>query len=165
MLDDRAQSARLSAIACCALALGVLAYLTDRSATHATLIPSVPALAGTQLFGVLAQWLPSFVHPFAFGLLTAAALPAALRPRLLGCFAWFVVNLAFEIGQHRRISGPIADALQNVLGPGSLSRALARYFIRGTFDVFDIAAAAAGALAAAGVLLWVHHRPERTRGT
>ena len=34
------------------------------------LLPVWPRLGGGALFGPLGQWLPSFVHPFAFSLLT-----------------------------------------------------------------------------------------------
>jgi hypothetical protein len=121
----------------------VLAYLTDRAATHAWLIPSEPALAGRHLFGPLALWLPSFVHVFAFSLFTAAVLPPQRRLADAACVVWAAVNLLFEIGQHPRLQ-PLLSELP--WAP------LARYFRQGVFDPGDIAAALLGALAAALVL-------------
>ncbi|MGZ4199663.1 MAG: hypothetical protein ACXVP1_05705 [Thermoleophilia bacterium] len=163
MPGDRARVVLLAGLGCFALAIGVLAYLTDRSATHAMLIPSVVALAGARVFGALGQWLPSLVHPFAFSLFTAAALPASARNRILACVAWFAVDVAFEIGQHPRISGHVADALREALGPGACTQVLANYFVRGTFDLGDIAATAAGSLAAACVLFRPRFRSEIRR--
>jgi hypothetical protein len=71
------------------------------------------------------------------------------------------VNLAFEAGQHEQLSGRLAEWLQFVFGPTWLTRALSNYFLRGTFDLGDIAAVTAGALAAAGVLALVHHQETR----
>jgi hypothetical protein len=93
-----------------------ITYLTDRAASSALLIPAISVLAGGHVFGVLGQWLPSFVHPLAFSLFTAAALPAAARPRYLVCVVWFIVNAAFESGQHPQIRGHLGAALQSAFG-------------------------------------------------
>jgi hypothetical protein len=145
--------------------LGVLVYLTDRSAASATMIPSVEALAGWHLFGAVGHWLPSFAHPFAFSLLTAAALAARCTWRYGACVAWCVVNLAFEVGQHPRFSAALAHWLQRSRGPTSLTRPLVSYVLRGTFDRGDIAAAVLGALAAAVVLWLVRPRQETADAT
>jgi hypothetical protein len=146
------RSAFLAATGCFALAVGVLVYLTDRGVSQAMLIPTLGALAGSNAFGVLGQWLPSFVHPFSFSLFTAAALPSCSVPRYGACAVWCAVNVAFEVGQHPRVSAHVTEALQGTFGRNPLTRPLANYFLRGTFDVGDIVAAIVGALAAAGVL-------------
>ncbi len=154
------RAALLAAIGCLALGGGLLVYLTGRNASRSMLIPAIGALGGTHVFGVIGQWLPSFVHPFAFSLFTAAALPTAARYRYLACVVWFGVNAAFELGQHPRFSGPLARALQDSFGSNPFTQALARYFVRGTFDVGDLLAVALGALAAAWVLHQVQTRQE-----
>ena len=146
--------ALLVAPGCLALAVGLFVYLTDRDAAQAMLVPGVAALAGSNLFGPLGQWLPSFVHPFAFSLFTAAALSPRSVWRYGACASWCAVNVAFELGQHPQVSTRLADAVQVAFGPTSLTQPLASYFLRGTFDGGDIAAAILGALAAAG-LLWL----------
>ena len=148
-----------------ALGLGMLIYLCDRPASHSLLIPQLGFLAGHRWFGVAGMWLPSLVHPFAFSLFSAALL--APRPRWVfgACGFWFAVNAAFEVGQHAQLRGPVAAALQQGFGHGPVARALQNYFLRGTFDVGDLFAAALGAALAAGVLCRLlvqrseHHAP------
>jgi hypothetical protein len=148
------------AIGCFALLLGAVAYLTDRAATHALLVPPFAMLPGTRVFGGVSQWLPSFVHPFAFSLFTASALPPSARNRALACVAWLAIDVAFEIGQHPQFGRRLASALEDALGSGPVAQALANYFRRGTFDVGDIVAAVLGTLAAAAVLGWIDFRSE-----
>ena len=155
--------ALFTATGCFSLLIGLLVYLTERDASQALLIPAVSTLAGVHIFGVLGQWLPSFVHPFAFSLFSAAALPTSGRPRYLACVVWFGINVAFEFGQYPRFSGPFARAIQDAFGSTVVTRPLANYFVRGTFDSVDILAAALGALAAAGVLCVVQRRLENRR--
>ena len=157
--------AYLAALGSIAIAVGLLVYLADRDPSKAALIPTVALLAGSNLFGLLGGWLPSFVHTFAFSLFTAAALPERAAPRYGACVAWFAVNLAFEIGQHPQISGRLAEALHGGLGVLPFSRSLANYFLHGTFDPGDIVAALLGALTAGLVLLLMHPRRKVNHAT
>jgi hypothetical protein len=139
----------LVCMACLALSAGVLLYLGDRPAGVAWLIPALPALQGMGLFGSVGAWLPSFVHPFGFGLLTAVALPAGAIWRYGACLGWFVVNAAFEFGQLPQWAPRLAEAIHEVFGSSPVGQRLAWYFLRGSFGLDDLAAAAAGALCAA----------------
>ena len=134
------------------LAAGVLLYLTDRQFSRALLIPAVQGLAGLHLFGAVGLWLPSFVHTFSFSLFTATALGLGPVPRCGACAAWCLVNVAFEFGQHTQLKAHWADALQGGWAAAPGAWPLFQYFLRGTFDVADVAAAVAGAVAAAAVL-------------
>lgn len=154
------RSASLAAVASGALLLGVLVYLTDRSASSATMIPRVQALASHHVFGTIGQWLPSFVHPLAFSLFTAAAMPARAAPRYGACVAWAAVNLAFEVGQHAAIRETLAGALYGVIGHAPPVHWLANYFLRGTFDIGDMVVICLGSLAAAAVLSLTQARLE-----
>jgi hypothetical protein len=148
-----------------ALALGMLVYLADRPAGHAQWMPQLGFLAGHHGFGRVGQWLPSFVHAWAFSLFSAALLAPRQRWALGACGFWFAVNAAFEIGQHPRVREPLAAALQDGFGHGLVARAFQNYLLRGTFDVGDIVAAACGAVLAAGLLYGLrirkgrHHAP------
>ena len=159
--EDWRRSAVLAAIGALVFALGVIVYLTDRNTSHSTLIPSVVWLAGYNLFGMLGGWLPSFVHTFTFSLFTVAVLPERSEPRYGVCFAWFAVNAAFEVGQHPQLSRHLEVFLKGNLELLPLTRALANYFVRGTFDLGDIAAALVGALAAGFVLRLIHNGREK----
>lgn len=142
-----------------ALSLGMLVYLADRHAANSLLMPGDAAIGAGPIFGVFAQWLPSFIHPFAFSLLSAAVMRQPLasgRASYVACGFWWAVNLAFEVGQHPRFSAPLAEALQSGLGQTALTAAISRYFLHGRFDWGDVAALSAGALAAAAVL-WLLH--------
>ena len=134
------------------LAVGVLPYLTDRSASRTLLIPAVQGLASLHLFGTMGGWLPSLAHTFCFSLFTAAALGPVAGPRHGACAAWSFINVAFEFGQHAQLKAHLADAVQGGWGSMPWARPLAQYFLRGTFDIADVAAAVAGAIAAAAVL-------------
>ena len=157
---ERRRVATLAALACLALLVGVMVYVADRPASQALLIPAVAALAGGHFFGALGQWLPSFVHPFAFSLLTAAVLPVQVSPRYGACVAWCLVNVAFEVGQHPAFKTGLAEFLHGDSGQWPPAHALANYLLRGTFDLGDIAAVIGGTLAAAAVLHRIHRQRE-----
>lgn len=152
----RAATAILMASASFALALGVLVYLSDRQPSHATLIPAMFAFGTGSLFGVLGHWLPSFVHPFAFSLISAAMRAPSSAHTYGICAAWWSVNLIFEVGQHPLIRSTVVDRLQATFGDGLLTRPVSNYLLRGTFDVADLIAATLGALAAVLVLCVIH---------
>jgi hypothetical protein len=159
------QALGLLAIGGVALAAGVLVYLTDRPGSHPLWIPAFRFLSGAPWFGAIGQWLPSLVHPFAFSLFSAALLPPRRRWHYGACAFWLGVNAAFEIGQHPQVRAPLAAALRSAFGEGRIAGAVENYFLRGTFDVGDLAAAATGAALAAVILLRLqlhreaHHVP------
>lgn len=148
----RSDTVWLGTLGCLALALGVLVYALDRDASRSILLPAFGAASAIHWFGVFGQWLPSFVHPFAFSLFTAAALPQRSMWRYGACMAWCAVNMAFELGQHPGISPALAQGVMQGPFPFPLQSALAHYFLRGTFDAGDIVAVICGSLAAAFVL-------------
>jgi len=151
----------LVALAAGALALGALVYVADRPAGHASLLPASLAFGGLPSFGAPGLWLPSFVHPFAFSLLTAAALTARAAPALGACIAWWTVDIAFEVVQWPPLAAAFAHGVERVFGHGAPARMVTQYALRGTFDVGDLAAITLGALAAAGVLYALHPRESR----
>jgi len=138
-----------------ALIIGLLVYLADRHAGHSALIPAAAVLNTGPLFGVLGAWLPSFVHPFAFSLFTASVLPFGAAPAWRVCAIWWAVDIAFECLQHPTVATPAAAALNMLFGHSELAQLLTNYMLRGTFDLGDLVAATAGAMAAA-LLLVVH---------
>lgn len=158
-LSHRAARAILGATAVVALAVGALIYMTDRPSGHAALLPSALALGTGALFGAVGRWLPSFVHPFGFSLLSAAIAAPAPRPAYGACVAWWLVNLAFEAAQHPTLRPLVVRSWHEVAGHGVPTRLLPNYLARGTFDIGDMVAATLGALAAA-LLLWIVHRME-----
>ena len=156
MRSRPSRTASLAALGGVALALGVLVYLIDRNPANAMLLPAWPRFGGGAVFGSVGQWLPSLIHPFAFSLLTAAALAPSATPRYGVCAAWCAVNAAFELGQLPQIAAALAAALRENRLPPALTRPLADYFLHGSFDVADLAAVVLGSLAAAAVLHLLH---------
>ncbi|HSC65771.1 MAG TPA: hypothetical protein VLD35_19180 [Caldimonas sp.] len=147
-LDGWRRVALLAAMAVAALVAGTLVYLVDRPPGHAMWIPHFALAPRPPTFGSIGDWLPSFVHPLAFALLTAAALPAGSPWRYRGCVAWGAVDVACELGQHAALKTAWLGLAEQGLAPVAASR----YFLHGRFDVADLVAAAAGALAAAACL-------------
>ncbi len=150
----------LAAAGCLALSIGILVYLVDRNASQAALIPTIAAFVGYSLFGALGQWLPSFVHPFAFSLFTVAALRPGAAPRYVACAAWCAVNVGFEVGQHPSFKSQWAQALRTSASDWVMTRSVLNYFLHGTFDSGDVVAAILGALAAAALLQFVDRSME-----
>jgi len=155
--------ARLAALAVGLLVLGTAVYLLDRTPGSAWLIPAAwqaggggDGRGGGTVFGALGRWLPSFVHAFAFAVLTALVLPRHPASVPAACVGWALVDTLAEVGQHAAVSAPLAAAIESWLGPGpvgtSIARPLARYFTRGSFDVADVIAGLAGAVVAYGLL-------------
>lgn len=139
-----------------ALAVGTLVYLADRDPARAMALPGFAVLATGPLFGAAADWLPSFVHVFAFSLFGAAAWPHARRPAYGACAFWWAVDLAFEAAQQPQWRAALATALPSGLEDFAPTGWVARYAQQGRFDPADLLAVTAGALAAAGVLFCVH---------
>ena len=153
-VESVSASLTLSAVGAAALALGVLVYLTDRGAASAPLIPSIDVLGGADLFGAAAAWLPSFLHPLAFILFTAAvALPSA-SPPYWTCLLWLAIDVMFEAGQLPAASERFSSLAREVTDPTGGLVAIARYLQNGTYDPADIAATVGGVLVA-GVVLHV----------
>ena len=149
----------LLVLAAATLLLGALLYAADRSLSHASLLPAFATLTIGPLFGPLGGSLPSFLHPFAFSLLSAAAGRLDRSTGYGACAGWWLVNIAFEAGQQPALREPIVGWMGDTLGTGRLTTWLTSYLLHGTFDVADLLAASLGSLTAAAVL-WNRHRLE-----
>ncbi|MBW1750627.1 MAG: hypothetical protein JRJ37_08030 [Deltaproteobacteria bacterium] len=138
------------------LLVGTLVYLIDRlpehtyfvfkSAVNISLFKTLP-----NLFGVIGNTLPSFVHVFAFILITAGMIACRKRGYLIICLSWLTLDVIFEFGQK-------FNAFFPSLVPAWFSRFpflenTTNYFSRGTFDQADIASAMIGSALAYLVLI------------
>ena len=121
--------AGLFALGFTALLLGVLVYALERPAGSVAILPA-GLMPGGAFLGPLAGPLPTFLHTFAFALMTAAFLTPTRRARLAACGVWAVINFAFEVSQH--------PAFMELTGFG----------MHGAYDPLDLLAALAGALVA-----------------
>lgn len=148
-----------AAVGVLALAIGALVYVTERPAGHAALLPAWASATRVACFGAVGGWLPSFLHPFAFALLTAAALRT--RRTAVGyavCAGWALVNVVIECAQLPAAAAAVARAIDAAPTVAGSLQPLRRYVLAGTFDTADVVAALAGALAAAIVLRLSYRR-------
>ena len=133
------------------LLLGTLVYVVDRppvqtyfvykSLVNISLHNTLP-----NLFGLIGNSIPSFVHVFSFILITAGLLHCQKRGCIFICSSWFFLNVIFELGQKFK-------ALSSAMVPAWFSRILflensKNYFLSGTFDLNDLKAIAVGTILA-----------------
>lgn len=135
-----------------ALALGLLVYFADRQPGSAWFLPAGFNFVVGPLFGSAAGWLPSLTHTLAFGLLTAAALPQGPAWRWASVTSWFLIDAAFEVGQHPLLAPRLVRLVERIAGTSTPASILAGYFVHGRFDVNDLIASAAGMVIAAVLL-------------
>ena len=112
-----------------------------------SLFHSVP-----NLFGKFSNWLPTFLHPFSFILLTAGIITFRRRNYITICLFWFAVNVLFELAQkYKTFSTAIIPEWFSGIPYLENSQ---DYFQNGVFDYFDLIAIALGAIAAYFILLF-----------
>ena len=133
-----------------ALFLGLLVYLCDRQPEHVYFLSHGLVLAHGihSLFGVVGNFLPTFVHVYAFILLTAAVAGSTRAWLIRICAAWFVIASVFEVAQHPAISSIVAAVVPAWFARIPVLDNTAVYFLNGTFDVLDLLSIALGTVAA-----------------
>jgi len=141
------------ALAVVALLLGVFVYLLDRQPENIYFIPQWLAtmVKGDSFIGTLGNYLPTFVHVYAFILLTMAIVfPAQQYRRYLVpvCVFWFSVDSVFEIAQVDAIAHFIARHVPTWFDGIPFLENTANYFLASTFDALDLVSIGLGALAA-----------------
>lgn len=136
-----------------ALLLGTLVYLTDRPPGE-TALPDNLNLYGLvpTLFGAVGRHLPAFAHVFGFSLLTVALIDGGRHAAIAVCVGWFLVNSAFELGQHAVIAPSLSQVIPAWFENIPILARARGYFLYGTFDSLDVLAIGLGALAAYLVL-------------
>lgn len=151
------------AAATLALTIGLLVYLLDRQPQHTYFLSHVftPDRAPYALFGVAGNYLPAFLHVYAFVLLTVAIAGSANAQLVRIGAAWFIIATLFEFGQHPALSPFLAAALPAWFAYVPVLDNSASYFLNGTFDVLDILSIALGTVAACLTVI-VGHEVVRT---
>ena len=138
------------------LLFGSLVYLIDRPPDHTYFVYSSPiniSLFTTipNIFGLIGNSLPEFIHVFSFILITAGLIFSQKRGYLIICLSWFFIDAAFEVGQrfHNLASKIIPDWFIGIFFLENTEN----YFLNGTFDFLDLAAIALGTAIAYFVLI------------
>jgi hypothetical protein len=143
------------------LVFGSLVYLVDRPPNYTYFVHSAGidiSLYGAfpNLFGLIGNSLPAFIHAFSFILITAGLIACRKKGCLIICLSWLLVDCTFELGQ-RFTSWSlkmIPDWFAGIPFLGNTEN----YFLQGTFDFTDLAAIAIGTLMAYFVLVVTNKR-------
>jgi hypothetical protein len=138
------------------LLIGTLVYLIDRppEATYFLHFSRIKvSLYGIlpNVFGVIGNSLPDFLHVFSFILLTAGLLSWGKRGSRLICLGWFSIDFIFELFQKFNTL-PLKIIPKWFNGIPFLENTK-NYFTQGTFDLSDLIAITLGTTAAYFVLL------------
>ena len=131
------------------LLFGTMVYLLARPPEH-TFVHSAISLSHLTpaVFGVLGHSLPTFAHVFAFSLLTAGLLGGGKKTCFTICLSWFLVDAAFEFGQHAELASWLAKGIPPWFEKVLILDKTDSYFLYGTFDPWDVLSIVLGALAA-----------------
>jgi len=137
-------------IAIGALCVGVLVYVFDRQAETIYFLPGWLSLESQigGLFGSIGNYLPTFIHVYAFILLTVVVAVPSVTKLIPVCLAWFTLDSLFEFAQLNPIAQWIGSHTPGWFSGIPFLENTADYFLMGTFDVFDLFSIAIGTLAA-----------------
>lgn len=133
-----------------ALGVGVLIYVFDRQSEFVYFLPgwlSLNSITG-DLFGSIGNYLPTFLHVYAFILLTVVVFVPSMTNLIPVCLAWFTLDSLFEIAQLNPIAVWIGNHTPTWFSGIPFLENTTNYFLMGTFDVLDLISIAAGTLAA-----------------
>ena len=133
-----------------ALTLGLCIYLIDRRPETAYLVSSGLPLyeIENQIFGIMGLYLPSFLHVYAFILLSVAVFAQSHRQVLIICFSWLIIDIIFEFAQISMIAQSVAVHTPGWFSGIPVLENTADYFLMGTFDTLDLFSIIAGTLSA-----------------
>ena len=141
---------RQVALGSLALGLGIVLYLVDRPASETYFVPESLSLFshGSTVFGSLGQHMPTFLHVFAFCLLSSGILDCNKRCALLVCGFWLCLDGLFEIAQHDAIAERLVPWVPDWFNGIPILENTANYFSRGHFDPLDLASIVLGSMLA-----------------
>jgi hypothetical protein len=140
---------KLLIVAAMIFTLGLLVYVFDRQPETVYFLPEWLSQQDetTRLFGSIGGWLPTFVHVYTFIILTAVVAPSSVKI-LPVCLGWFVLECLFELGQLKPIGAWLFIHTYDLFEGVPILENIAFYFQKGSFDVLDLFAIAAGTIAA-----------------
>ena len=145
------------------LFIGLLVYLIDRPPDQTYFVYSSPINISLfniipNLFGLIGNSLPAFIHVFSFILITAGLIFCNKKGYLIICLFWFLVDGTFEVGQKFNTwsSSITPDWFTDI----PFLENIKNYFLHGSFDFIDLAAIAFGTVIAYFVLLTTNKRRE-----
>lgn len=99
---------------------------------------------------------PAFAHTAGICLLMAGVLSAGQKAGIWICVSWTPVEAAFEVGQHPWIGPRISTHLPLWIDHIPILKLTRGFFLRGSFDPFDLAAIFMGAAFAYLVIMKIN---------
>ena len=147
------------------LLIGLLIYLIDRPPECTYFVFNNGTNINTNLykvvpniFGSFGYNLPAFLHVFAFILITGGLIPRNNKGYIIITIFWFTIDFAFEVGQKfKLLSLKLIPHWFNYIPVFKNTR---NYFIKGTFDLFDIVAIIIGSMLAYLLLFTIQRRKD-----
>ena len=129
------------------LILGALFYYLFRSAEHTYFLKFLGENSQLKFFLSpflikLGNSLPTFIHVFAFILITAGIIARHKRGYLIVTITWFVIDTLFELGQG--FNYIIIPLIPNWFEKILLVENTRDFFLQGSFDYLDLFSIAAG---------------------
>jgi hypothetical protein len=148
---------RLVGLGAAALGLGIVFYLLYRPPAQTYFIPEALSLysAKASTFGGLGNHLPTFLHVFAFSLITSGMLGCTRQGALLACLFWLFVNAFFEIGQHPAVAEIIIPVIPGWFDGIPILENTASYFRQGRFDAYDLLSIVLGGIGAYLLIIYM----------
>lgn len=133
-----------------ALSLGVMFYALERRHDYVYFLSwfAQPYDLSPGFWGGIGESLPSFVHVYAFILLTAVVTAPPVTRLILLCLAWFSLDTLLEIAQIHSIAIWIARHTPAWFSGIPFLENTTWYFLSGTFDIRDLLSIGVGTLAA-----------------
>lgn len=140
-----------------ALIVGLMVYLLDRPSWQLSIIPDDFSLNndGPITFGPIGLHLPTFLHAFAFSIISAGILPHSQVGHMIACGTWILIDTCFELFQHPTLYSLIAPNLDS---NNFILVEINKFFVNGTFDWLDVASIIAGAGCAYSVLMIIRNK-------
>jgi hypothetical protein len=140
----------LSTLGFGALGVGVLVYVFDRQPELIYFLPGWLSLNNQLggLFGSIGNYLPTFIHVYAFILLTVVVAVPSITKLIPVCLAWFTLDTLFEVAQMDAIAQWLAIHTPPWFTGIPFLENSSNYFLLGTFDAIDILSIAAGTITA-----------------
>jgi hypothetical protein len=139
-----------------ALLIGALVYYIDRPADQTYFVSKYSENLSMHdrvpnLFGIVGESLPDFIHVFSFILLTAGISSCGKRGYRVICLSWLFIDSAFELGQKylKQSIKNLPDWFDGI----PILEAIKSYFILGTFDWIDLLSIILGTVAAYIILI------------
>lgn len=149
-------------IGLCALIVGVLFYCFFRPAEQTYFlkflnynIPEKRFIPSE--FVVFWSCVPTFIHVFAFTLITASISAREKSGYATVCLLWFLIDIIFEFGQG--FSSNIIPVIPDWFSKIIFLENTKNYFLYGRFDSLDVLSISLGSIAA--YILLIKTRPNR----